>query len=468
MHLRILAWLLVAGLSGSFARPLVSAPSTASNATAEFPNPRLDPFYAPPANLSAYETGQIIQTRRVNTTIVSDHLASSYQLFYRTTDAIGGAEATVATVWEPKEPKSPAQVLSYHVYMDSASFDCTPSWALVDGSASNGRVSLALDAPVFVKWALSKGIYAVVPDHEGPKAALIAGYQEGPATLDGMRAIRNFYTLPAETGFGMAGYSGGAHVTAWAANLAETYAPDVNIIGATWGGMPPDLRSLTEYLNKGLFAGFVGAGLVGLSSAYPELHDYLLENLTDEGKTQFARYTTKDFCIIEVVTSNPLKDILSLINVTNPLDQEVIHRTLAKESLFMSVSSETISVPNFPRMIYHGLLDEIVPYADEVKYIKEQCQHGADIQFQTIPVAEHIVGEVLGLPGAVHFLGQVFDGKVPPVLCGTSLPDFITLLDPRANDVLGQDTVKSLLGLNGTKSALGETINLPSQDAFES
>lgn len=176
------------------------------NVTTDFPDPNDDPFYRPPANLSSFKPGQVIRSREINNTLTSDDLKASYQVLYRSTDTMNNSEATVTTVWEPKQPRKPPQILSYQSYMDSASFDCSVSWAFVKGSASKGGTVNILEAPTFVKWALGKGIYMIDTDDEGPKAAFIAGFQAGQATLDGIRATINFFELPANTAIATTGY----------------------------------------------------------------------------------------------------------------------------------------------------------------------------------------------------------------------------------------------------------------------
>lgn len=143
----------------------------------------------------------------------------------------------------------------------------------------------------------------------------------------------------------------------------------------------------------------------------------------------------------------------------DPLDQPIIKSTLAKESLLMDVSSVGVSVPRFPRLQWHAVEDEIVPYADEQKFVTQQCAKGANIQFQPFAAAEHITAELLGIPGSLIFLGQVFAGTTPKVVCGSAIPNFVSLTSPGAVDVLGQETVTALLSLKG-KTISGETINI--------
>ena len=120
-------------------------------------------------------------------------------------------------------------------------------------------------------------------------------------------------------------------------------------------------------------------------SSYPRL--------TADGKAKVNQFRGPGFCVGQVATAFPLGNIYNLINLTNPLDYPIPKKVLMEESLLREVSNETIAVPTYPRLLYHSLLDEIVPYADEAKYVQESCARGANIQFQTFPIAEHITGQ---------------------------------------------------------------------------
>lgn len=175
------------------------------DASNTFPDPNDDPFYKAPSHLKTFQPGQVIRSRKVETSISPKKAKASYQVLYRTTDTQGHSEATVATLWEPITPKSPPQILSYHTFMDSDSVDCEPSYAWLKNSSLLTKLPVSIDAPFYVNWALEHGIYVVDPDDEGPKAAFIAGFQQGQAALDGMRAIRNFFELPKNTEIAMTG-----------------------------------------------------------------------------------------------------------------------------------------------------------------------------------------------------------------------------------------------------------------------
>lgn len=279
------------------------------------------------------------------------------------------------------------------------------------------------------------------------------------AVLDGIKATRAFSKLPKESQVALFGYSGGASSTVWATTLAGSYAPDLNIVGAVHGGTPISTRDTFTFLNGGAFSGFAGAGLVGIMNAYPEMNDYILQHVNDDGKKQIAAYRSNNFCLPQVVSTYPFLNFYPEIDVDDPLDQPIPKAVLSQETLLQSQADFKVAVPKFPLLQFHALLDEIVPYQDHADYVKEQCAGGANIQFQTLPIAEHITGELLGIPGSIIFLKQAFEGQTPKVICGTGLPDFSGMLfTSQADEVMGKQAADSIRALNGTKSVFGEVI----------
>jgi hypothetical protein len=418
-------------------------------------------FYAQDVlELRQYSPGQVIRTRRA----VSDfkrNVASVHQIFFRTTNTTRQPQGTVATVWKPKQPKEPAQILSFHTYGDSASPNCNPSWALIPGTASHGKIPISLDSAVYIQWALNHGIYVVVPDHLGPRAAWLAGWQGGAAVLDGIRAIRNHYDLSESAEVVTLGYSGGAHATVWASNMASSYAPDVNIIGAISGGTIFDTKSAFQYIDGSFLSGFAGAGLVGLMNAHPALDEYVTSNMDEEGVRKLQMYRDVDMCIPEVFVTNPFTNFTGHFTNPDPLNHPIVNKIMSQETLFKDLASFDIVTPTYPRLIWHAELDEVVPFDGAKQYVEEQCASNshANLHFQSIPFTEHISALVLGVPGVVDFMATVFAHTTPHVPCGTSQAPFPTLLSPRARKILGKEAFTFLIALHG-QSLAGSTLKL--------
>ncbi|CAO1619438.1 unnamed protein product [Sympodiomycopsis kandeliae] len=419
-------------LSSPVDRRLLPVGNTATG----FPNPLDDPFYVAPENISSYKLGDII--RRRDTTSTFNTAASSYQIMYRSSDTQERAIGAVGTVLVPRKPNQDAGLLSFQNFEDSVSLTCSPSWAYVRNTNGPAQLAANLEAPIAVGWALQNGYHVVIPDHEGPDSAFIAGHTEGKIVLDGIRAATTAQNLPKDIKAGMYGYSGGAHATAWAATLHESYASDLNIVGASHSGTPIDPEHILLYLNKGFFAGFAIAGVVGMGKAYPELDTYVRSNLNAAGEQAFKTITARDTCIGGVIAGYPFTDLFSLFNVKDPLQTPIPRKYLPMESLDQNKASFDVPAPKFPRFIAHALFDEVIPYNDTQAYVTQQCNKGAGtIYAVTLPIAEHITGQVFSIASALDFLGKAFTGTLDKsVKCGSIIPN----IDPgsaQAKQVLG-------------------------------
>ena len=145
---------------------------------------------------------------------------------------------------------------------------------------------------VLIAPALLAGETVVVPDTEGEEADFAAGPVYGYNTLDSLRAALSSPAtgLTAGTKIGLAGYSGGAIATEWAAQLAPTYAPEINsdIVGAAMGGVLVDPAHNLKYVEgSSSWASIIPMALVGLSRAFhldltPYLTEYGQELLTED------------------------------------------------------------------------------------------------------------------------------------------------------------------------------------------
>ena len=120
---------------------------------------------------------------------------------------------------------------------------------------------------------LAQGCTVIVPDTEGQRADFAAGPEYGMNTLDSIRAAFNSPTvgLPDDARVALLGYSGGAIASEWAAELAPTYAPDVNerMIGAAIGGVLVHPAHNLHYVEGTYFwAGVMPMALIGIARAF--------------------------------------------------------------------------------------------------------------------------------------------------------------------------------------------------------
>lgn len=283
-------------------------------------------------------------------------------------------------------------------------------------------------------------------DFEGPNSAWLVGLMEGQAVLDGIRAAENHVNCTnGDSAVALYGYSGAAQASVWAASLSMSYAPELNIVGAAFGGTPVDLQAQYDLINGSPFTILGGGAYLGLGNAYPRFKRIIQSLLTEKGKQIFKQLEDPDFCII----ANPLLhaglDFTSLFH-EDPLSVPLISRLLADQALLSNISSLAVPVPKFARLEYHGLNDTVAPVKPEIEYVAQQCASGADIRFVLFPGMDHNPAHWNGLAGALGFVAEAFEGKISSSPCGSN----ITL------PALGSNQTIELLGLDD--SILVETL----------
>lgn len=370
--------------------------------------PQYDPWYAAPADIASVAPGGVIRSRTVTT-----HYApgikvpfKTYQVLYRTNDQQDQPVATAATIYIPlsRPSKTFRKLVSYQIAYDGLAGKCQPSFAL---QSSSNPVAVA-ELPLITA-DLLKGWTVVTADYEGPNNTWIAGRMTGHGVLDGIRAAENFPQagLPGQsTPVGIMGYSGGGHASAWAGELASTYAPELNIKGIAAGGVPADPAALLHSLDGSPSAGVLFAAIVGLKRAYPNVN--LDQYITPAGQSVFRKLGTE--CIGEFLLQYRGKKIAQYSTVPDILAQPEIKQIADENTL-------GFHKPPAPALIYHAKNDELVGYAGAPGFAKRWCDLGGTVQFVTTLHDDHATLAVRLANQARSFIAQRFSGAPAPSTC---------------------------------------------------
>lgn len=368
--------------------------------------PGEDPFYTPPSPLPAGNPGDVISSRDSRFSLDPIDLTAvpgikATQVLYRSTDASGQANAVSGTVLVPTTPwiglgKRP--LVSWAVGTRGVGDSCAPSYTLTQGTDYEG---------LFIKGLLDRGWAVAVTDYEGLGTPGMHTYMVGPsqgrAVLDMARAAQR---LP---GSGLSGaptavfgYSQGGGAAGWAAELAPTYAPELNLKAAVAGGIPSDLTAVANFHEGTPFIGLTLLASMGMDAAYPELD--LESYLNDRGEQLLEE--ADDLCLVSV---DGISTIFSTIFAkrgdfthTDPLTDPAWQARLAQSEL----GSKKPTVPVFQ---YHGIVDEMVPYPQARELRRTWCNKGANVTWTSLP-GEHLLGMVEGYPLAVTWLSNRFLG----------------------------------------------------------
>ncbi len=368
------------------------------------PTPSADPWYDDPADIEAFAPGQIVRTREVQTRILGIPFpVYTRQLLFRSNDVHDNPIVTATTVIVPGIPwiGSARPVVSFQEAIDSTSSTCNPSYTLQTGTMKE----IAL-----LQYWLEQGFAINIPDFDG-KFNTFNTYAEGKMVLDSLRAMKNDPTLGlTDSGIALYGYSGGGSGSIRAAELRQSYAPDVRLLGTSIGGTPADLVAEAQYATEpepgltGTSNFTMWLGFVSLSREYPEAFK-AEELLTPEGRRLLADFQNR--CYATIALGGSFRPISDYYQPGKSLEtQPDIRKVLVDNSLGKYI-------PDTPVLWWHGLWDELIPPSVVLPTVNSYWERGADLRFYTVPVPEHITNAVTGWFPAVAWTSAILRGLPP-------------------------------------------------------
>ncbi|MFD9547925.1 lipase family protein [Nocardia salmonicida] len=409
--------------------------------------PELDPgFYRPSADLvAAAAPGQILAARQINAAnfgLIPLNV-DAWQVSYRSNNSRDEAIPAVATILKPRG-SAPDKVLSVQIAIDSLAAYCSPSYALQQWSAGAalGQVVAPLEF-MLAQGALHQGWAVVIPDHQGPNEAYAAGPLAGRITLDGIRAAHAFEPMRVapDARIGLYGYSGGAIATGHAAELKQTYAPELNIVGAAEGGVPADLAFALINGNNGLWSGMIMSAIIGLAREYPDFAALVHREMNPLGK---AISTVKGGLCVQYNTAlAPFLNVLGFLETEgDPFDDPAVRRVLEQTRMGKAV-------PDMPMYIWQGNPDELIPVGPVNTLVDTYCQNpSASVQYTREHLAEHIATEISGGGPAMLWLRDRLNGVPAEQGCTTTDVGWLAL-DPAGTRALAEtfgETFASFFG----------------------
>jgi hypothetical protein len=362
--------------------------------------PEDDGFYQNTPPVPGAANGDVLRWREGRFTLdpvnqIPSPGVDSWQIIYQSRNATGEAISVSGTVLVPTTPwligKRP--IIGWSVGTRGLGDACAPSYTMTQGIDYEGA---------FIAAALAKGWAVAVSDYEGLGTPGTHTYMVGPAqgraALDVIRAAQRLPAagLAADAPVGLMGYSQGGGAAGWATELAGSYAPELNIRGSAIGGVPGDLARTAEFLDGSLAVAFALMAAVGLDTAYDDLD--LEGYLSPRGEELVAR--ADELCLVSVDGVKTLADTLFTeiadYTTSNPLDTPVWQARLAEQELGHAP-------PEMPVFMYHGVVDEIVPFDQAADLRRDWCDAGANVEWSILP-GEHLLGMIEGAPLALSWM----------------------------------------------------------------
>jgi pimeloyl-ACP methyl ester carboxylesterase len=366
--------------AGTTAPPPSTAASTTVPATTSVPSPVDDPFFDA-TGVAPGAPGEVIRARPFD---AGDARLQGWQVLAWSRDVRDEPVAVSGVVVAPLAPTGePRPILSWAHGTTGMGDQCAPSRAWGAGQASERAMLPAL---------LDAGWVFAATDYQGlgtpGEHTYVVGQAEGRNVLDIARAAQRLDGTGATSASPVVawGHSQGGGAALFAAELAPTYAPELDVVGAIGGAPAAEFGPISSSIASGPYAGFQLMASIGFLTAYPELRGS--EPLAPEAEEAFDAVRTS--CVAEILDRFAGRS-LTEVDIGTVDDADALAAVLARNT----AGHVATDVPIF---IYHGEDDDLIPPAVSTRAHDRYCALGVPVQLRTYPGTNHVtvIGAALG------------------------------------------------------------------------
>lgn len=355
-------------------------------------------FYDPPTNLPAAD-GTIIRSEPITLGvglnipgIVGPLPAKATRIMYKSTDFAGKPVAVTGTYLEPSTRWTgggPRPLVTFAEGTQGEGDQCAPSITLTRAiTVTPSTLDVNYEIPN-IYGLLAKGVAVVVTDLVGLGTtdrvhSYVNRIDSGHAVLDAARAARQVKgaSVTATSRVATYGYSQGGEASAAAAELAPSYAPDLNLVAGYAGAPPADLARVLPGIDGTLLTGAIGYAINGFSQDYPAIKSLIDANINATGKSALARLSQQ--CTIDTGLSFPFVKTSSWTRTGVSISALIAANPAAKAVLDAQKIGRV--APPVPMRITTGTQDDIVNHAQAKQLALDWCRKGAKVQY--VPVTQ--------------------------------------------------------------------------------
>lgn len=358
-------------------------------------------FYDVPAPLPIGEPGTLLRYEPLEEPLTGIPDATAYRLMYLSESTQGDAIAVTGLAVVPAQdaPADGRRLLGMGHATTGVADDCAPSRT---AETSDLRLAAAF---------VDAGYLVAMSDYEGMgtpgRHPYLVGESAGRSVLDAVRAARQLPGAAAGERLALAGYQQGGHAALWAAELAEDWAPDLDLV-ATFAGAPLsemdfewNVASSLDYL-----AWFFALIAAGFHAGYPETD--LGSLLTEEGTTLVDRVDTT--CVADLVGAT----------AGTRLDG-IVRPGAAGQAPWVTIAADSVAgttAVDAPLLIVHSEADDGVPVFLSATLADRLCAAGQQLERVVLPDGDgHLAAAQPAYDLAFDWTQARFAGDQPATTC---------------------------------------------------
>jgi pimeloyl-ACP methyl ester carboxylesterase len=360
--------------------------------------PEGEAFYVAPDPLPGVAPGDLIWARPLDTAPAG---TTAWLVLYRSVDVGGDPIPVSGIVVAPADPAARRNVVVTWAHGTTGMADkCAPTKLIVESGGGGLDRAAAL---------VEQGWTYVATDYEGLGTEgvhpYLVGLSEGRGVLDIVRAAQQLPdsgVLP-ESQIVIFGHSQGGHAALMTGDIAESYAPELDIVGTIAAAPAGELATIeSATAGGGGLGGFGLMMLAGFLDAYPQLPIDAVAN--DEWKPlieQVGETCTREAFELAATATGPRPN-----GAANPEWKAVLDG-----------NSPGFVLPVAPVLIVHGDADEVVPPVLSQLIHDRYCALGTVSQRTMYPGADHGSVMVDSVPDVISWINDRLAGAPAPTSC---------------------------------------------------
>lgn len=268
---------------------------------------------------------------------------------------------------------------------------CAPS------KAPGGFGELILLGP-----SVADGSIIAATDYEGmgtPGAhPYLVGVSEGRSALDAALAARQLPSAEAGTKLGVMGYSQGGHAAMWTAELADEWAPELDLVGTFAGAPPTEISLIVGAALPGGASSFLYLLVAGYAKAYGDKAD---------PATFFSRAGLRDLDLADELCVGELFGALADVDADAYLPGAGSGPPWSGLARQNDAGTEIVDAP---LLIIHSAVDETVPAVLSEIAFDRLCSLGQVVERRVPPEGTHSGAAPPAYEAAQEWMQARFEG----------------------------------------------------------
>jgi acetyl esterase/lipase len=383
-----------------------TAPDTGADSSVEVASSDLPDFYAVPDPVPDDDPGTLIRSETVDAPEIDGTL---YRVMYTSRSVQGDPIAVTGVVAVPNTPPPDGgyPVIAWAHGTTGIADECAPS------------LDAAEAAPIANK-LLGRGYVIAATDFEGlgtpGRHPYVVGESEARGILDSVRAAQELAETEVSDQVLVWGHSQGGHAAMFALDIADDYAPELDLVGVVAGAPPSQFDLLYQALKASPFKYYLLMTAAGWNAAYGDEGAPLDAVLTPRGLETID--VVDDGCASEISGTTadiPTDEIVKADPATVPAWAELL--TANDPGKFTTAAAA-------PLLVIHGGNDEQIPVAASALMFDQLCAVGQDQTRWVYPGQSHAGVVAVSVDDMLAWIDLRFAGEpTSNAVTPTGLPD---------------------------------------------